>query len=153
MTPDLPGSAPTGRRVRIRHRRVRRVPAAVNPTPPGAPVQHAAAAVGAFLVLVGLLGFLPGPTVHFDDIRVSDYSTAMLLGLFSVSVLHNVIHLLVGAAGVVLARNRRLARAFLLLAGVFLVALAALGHGVTADAWLRLVLGVGMIGLAFLRAT
>lgn len=39
---------------------------------------------------------------HFD---------AMLLGLFQVSVLHNVVHLLFGVAGLLLARKRAAAKA------------------------------------------
>lgn len=147
---------PVGRRVRIRVRRMEnRVERSADP----APVQHAAATVGAVITLIGLLGFLPGITIHFGAMEFAgSQSQAMLVGTFSVSVLHNVIHLLLGITGIALARGPALARGFLLGGGVFSVLLALVCWGVaaealpanTADNWLHLGLGAGMLALAAL---
>ena len=86
----------------------------------------------------------------------------MLLGLFQVSVLHNLVHLAFGVVGLVMARTARTARTYLLLAGV--VYLVLWGYGLVvdeasdanvvplngADDVLHLVLGVGMVAVALL---
>lgn len=59
-------------------------------------MQKAALAMGAVFVLVGVLGFVPGVT-QFDTFKVAEQEwMAMLLGVFMVSVLHNIVHLLFG---------------------------------------------------------
>jgi len=64
------------------------------------PIQKAAAAVGAVFLLVGILGFVPGITTGFGDMKFAGHeSGAELLGIFQVSVLHNIVHLLFGVAG------------------------------------------------------
>ena len=76
------------------------------------------------------------------------------------SVLHNIVHLLFGVAGVVLAKSAEGARTFLFGGGaVYLVlwvlGLASAGDWIpvnTADNWLHFVLGIGMIGLGFAAA-
>ncbi|MGO4433545.1 DUF4383 domain-containing protein, partial [Paenarthrobacter sp. RAF9] len=86
-------------------------------------------------------------------------SGAMLLGVFQVSILHNIVHLLFGAAGLAMARNDRMARLFLLGGGAVYIVLWIYGLVInqetganfipfnTADNWLHLILGVAMIGL------
>src|SRR3712207_3069617 len=86
-------------------------------------------------------------------------SDAMLLGIFQVSVLHNIVHLLFGAAGLALARTFSGAKNFLVVGGVVYLVLALYGALVGphsganfvpvngADDVLHLLLGVGMIGL------
>jgi 4-hydroxybenzoate polyprenyltransferase len=86
-------------------------------------------------------------------------STAMLLGVFHVSILHNIVHLLFGVVGLVLARTVAGARGFLIGGGVVYLVLWIYGLLIdhdsaanfvpvnTADNWLHLLLGVGMIGL------
>jgi hypothetical protein len=124
-------------------------------------VQQAAATIGAVFGLVGLLGFLPGLTVHMEDLAVAGHpTTTLLFGVFAVSVLHNVIHLLFAIAGLALAASARTARWFLLAVGAANLLLAISGTTAAAgwvpintpDVWLHLVLGVAMLGLSFLSA-
>ncbi len=124
-------------------------------------MQHAAATIGAVSGLVGLLGFLPGLTVHMDDLTVAgDHTTTLLFGLFAVSVLCNVIHLLYAVAGLALATSARTASWFLIVGGAGLLLLGLLGlFGAagwiplnTADGWLHLGVGAAMLGLSFLPA-
>jgi hypothetical protein len=122
-------------------------------------MQKAAAAVGAVFVVVGILGFIPGITSGFDTMEFAgNRSDAKLVGLFEVSVLHNVVHLLLGVAGLVLARAWSSARGFLIGGGVVYLILWLYGLFVgdteanfipvnNADDWLHLILGLGMIGL------
>jgi hypothetical protein len=117
-------------------------------------VQTLAALVGLAFLAVGILGFVPGITTNYGDMTFAgDDSGAELLGIFQVSVLHNIVHLIFGVAGVALARTWAGARAFLLAGGVMYVALWVLGlaggagwvPANNADDWLHLVLGVAMI--------
>ncbi|WP_369056205.1 DUF4383 domain-containing protein [Kineococcus terrestris] len=127
------------------------------------PVQLASLLVGATFLLVGVLGFVPGITTGVGDMTFAGHeSGAHLLGVFHVSVLHNLLHLLFGVAGVALARTAALAKAFLLVGGVAYLGLFVYGLVVAetsganfvpvnrADDWLHLGLGLGMVGLALL---
>ena len=124
------------------------------------PVQKAAGAVGAIFLLVGILGFVPGITTHYDALSWAGHeSGATLLGVFQVSVLHNLIHLIFGVAGLVMARHINPARAFLVGGGVIYAVVLIYGLLIdrtssanvipvnTADNWLHLILAVGMIAL------
>ena len=76
-----------------------------------AAVQKAALAVGVVFLAVGVLGFIPGITANYGSMMfASHHSEALLLGLFQVSILHNIVHLLFGVAGLVLARTVPAAR-------------------------------------------
>ena len=121
-------------------------------------VQNAARVAGVAFVLDGPAGFVPGLTSGLYeqlDFAGSE-SDAQLLGLFRVSVLHNIVHLLFGVAGLALGRTAVGARAFLLGAGwlYLLLWLLGLAGGMEwlptdrADDWLHVVLGVGMIAVA-----
>jgi hypothetical protein len=125
-----------------------------------APVQKAALAVGAVFVLVGVLGFIPGITTHYDQLTWAGHdSDAALLGLFNVSVLHNLVHLLFGVAGLALARTFNGARSYLIGGGVIYLLLFLYGLVIdrdssanfvpvnNADNWLHLGLAVAMIAL------
>jgi hypothetical protein len=129
-------------------------------------VQKAALVVAVVFLAVGVLGFIPGVTTDYDTMRFAGHeSDAMLLGLFQVSVLHNIVHLLFGAAGLALARSASGARGFLIGGGVVYLALWVYGLVIdqTSSAnfvplnnavnWLHLALGLGMIllGAAFGR--
>src|SRR5919202_4284031 len=86
-------------------------------------LQTAAFIVGATFLLVGILGFIPGITTHYGDMSFAGHdSDAKLLGLFQVSILHNIVHLLFGVAGLALSRTWEGARTFLIGGGgIFLL--------------------------------
>jgi hypothetical protein len=122
-----------------------------------------AGAVGAVFVLVGVLGFIPGVTTNYSDLEFAGHeSGAKLLGLFQVSILHNIVHLLFGVAGLAMAKNAKSAVTYLLGGGVIYLVLVVYGVLVGdksaanfvplngADDLLHLVLGVGMIGLGMI---
>jgi len=124
------------------------------------PVQLAALVVGVVFLLVGVAGFIPGITTQYDQMSFAGHeSEALLLGIFQVSVLHNVVHLLFGVAGVALARTFNGSRGYLvgggLIYGVLFLYGLAVGHDSPAnvvplndaDNWLHLGLAIGMIGL------
>ena len=124
------------------------------------PIQRAAAAVGVTFLLVGILGFVPGITTDYDQLELAGHeSGAKLLGIFEVSVLHNVVHLLFGVAGLALARRYDSARTYLIGGGVVYFVLFLYGLLVdhdspanfvplnSADNVLHLVLSLGMVGL------
>ncbi len=114
-------------------------------------------------ILIGVLGFIPGITTNLDQLEFAGHeSGAELLGLFQVSVLHNIVHLLFGVVGLALARSVSGAVRFLIGGGVVYLVLWVYGllvdHGGDAnfvpfndaDNWLHLGLGVGMIALGLL---
>lgn len=126
-------------------------------------VQLAALASGAAFLLVGVLGFVPGVTSDYDSLQVAGHeSHAMLLGIFQVSVLHNVVHLLFGVAGLLMARTAGSARTFLVGGGVIYLLLWVYGLVVDresaanfvplneADQWLHLVLAIVLLGAGLL---
>ncbi|MEZ2373077.1 DUF4383 domain-containing protein [Arthrobacter sp. RCC_34] len=90
------------------------------------PVRLTATLVGAVFLLVGILGFVPGITSG-DMEAAGHHSHAMLLGIFQVSVLHNVVHLLFGVAGLILGRSAAGARNFLVWGGVIYLVLFVYG--------------------------
>jgi hypothetical protein len=122
-----------------------------------------ATAVGAVFLLVGVLGFVPGITTHYGSMTFAGHmSTAELLGVFQVSILHDVVHILFGVVGLTLARRTSGAISYLIGGGVVYLVLWIYGLLVgdmstanfvpvnTADDWLHFVLGLGMIGLGLL---
>ncbi|MFG1777957.1 DUF4383 domain-containing protein [Micromonospora sp. NPDC049048] len=134
-----------------------------NPADGKAPVRRAATVVAVVFLLVGVLGFVPGITSDYYDLRFAGHdSEAKLFGLFQVSVLHNIVHLLFGVAGLALARTVAGARAYLIGGGAIYLVLWLYGLVVdhnsganfipvnNADNWLHLFLGVGMIALGVL---
>jgi hypothetical protein len=127
------------------------------------PLRMAALLYGAVFLLVGLAGFIPGITTNYDQLMAAGHhSEAMLMGIFQVSWLHNIVHLLYGVAGVALARSASGARAYLRWGGAVYLVLWIYGLLIgqqsqanfvpvnTADDWLHFVLGVTMVGLSFL---
>jgi len=123
-------------------------------------IQKAAMVVGAVFLLVGILGFIPGITSNFDDITFAGHdSTAKLLGIFQVSVLHNLVHLLFGVVGLIAAKRMTSSRTYLIAGGIIYLILLVYGLIVDhesdanfipvnrADDWLHLLLGVAMIAL------
>jgi hypothetical protein len=114
-------------------------------------------------LLIGVMGFIPGVTTNYSDMQFAGHeSEAKLLGVFQVSILHNIVHLLFGVAGLALARTASGARLYLIGGGAVYAVLWLYGlvidHGSaanfvplnTADNWLHLGLAIGMIALGLL---
>jgi uncharacterized membrane protein YuzA (DUF378 family) len=123
-------------------------------------VQNVARLVGIVFLLVGIAGFIPGLTTHlYEGLEFAgNDGSAELLGIFQVSVLHNIVHGLFGLAGLALAATPSGARTYLIGGGAIYLALFAIGiigggdwiPVNDADNWLHLLLGAGMIGLGVL---
>ncbi|MFI7742809.1 DUF4383 domain-containing protein [Kocuria rhizosphaericola] len=127
------------------------------------PVRTVALLYGVVFLLVGAAGFIPGITTDYDTLQFAGHeSEAMLMGVFQVSWLHNIVHLLYGVAGIALARSVSGARNFLRWGGAVYLVLWLYGLLIdkestanfvplnTADDWLHLFLGVTMVALSFL---
>lgn len=126
------------------------------------PVQLAAFVVGLAFLAVGILGFIPGITTNYAMLEFAGHdSGAALFGVFTVSVLHNVVHLVFGVVGLVMARTAPTAQGFLVGGGLVYLLLWIYGLVVdqqttanfvpinTADNWLHFGLGVAMVVLGF----
>jgi hypothetical protein len=122
------------------------------------PVRTAARLVGIVFLVVGVLGFVPGITSNFGDMTFAGHmSDAKLLGIFQVSILHNIVHLLFGVAGLALSNTASRAKLYLIVGGVIYLVLWIYGLVIgmdssanfvpvnSADNWLHFFLGVGMI--------
>ncbi|MGI3784982.1 MAG: DUF4383 domain-containing protein, partial [Janthinobacterium lividum] len=81
--------------------------------------QLGAAGFGVVFLLVGVAGFIPGITSHFMDMGFAGRaSSSKLLGIFQVSVLHNVVHLLLGVVGLLFSSTALRARNYLFYGGI-----------------------------------
>jgi hypothetical protein len=111
----------------------------------------------------GVLGFIPGITTNLGDIEFAgNDSPSELLGIFQVSILHNIVHLLFGIAGIALSRTWQNARNYLLGSGIIYTVLFVYGLFVSntndanfvpingADDVLHLVLAVALLGAWFI---
>ena len=125
-------------------------------------LQLASLIVGAVFVLAGILGFIPGITTNYGDMKFAGHeSEAELLGILQVSILHNIVHLAFGVLGILASRTWDLSRNFLIGGGVVYLVLWIYGLLIdkesganfvpfnTADDWFHFLLGVGMIGVGF----
>lgn len=128
-----------------------------------APVQSAALLASAVFLPAGVLGFVPGITAHYGSLGLAAHdSGAELLGLFQVSVVHNLLHLALGLAGFAAARTATGATAYLLAGGAAQLVLWLYGLTAahtdpaeavpvgTADDGLRLLLAAALIALGVL---
>ncbi|WP_245719212.1 DUF4383 domain-containing protein [Micromonospora rhizosphaerae] len=133
------------------------------PARPRPRIKAVAAAVAAVFVLIGVLGFVPGITTHYDELTFAGrHSGAKLLWTFQVSILLNALHLLSGLLGLVLARRLAGARVFLAGGGAAYLGLWLYGFAIDRhgplnfipvnepDNWLHLFLGFGMLVLGLL---
>ncbi|MCT1476433.1 DUF4383 domain-containing protein [Microbacterium sp. p3-SID336] len=122
------------------------------------PIQKTALIVGIVFLIVGIAGFIPGVTHSAEHLHGAGAgSEALLLGVFQVSVLHNIVHLLFAVGGIALAASARASRLYLIIGGlaylvVWLYGLIAVGNDQlnflpvnNADNWLHLGLAVGMV--------
>jgi hypothetical protein len=126
-------------------------------------LQWASLIVGAVFLLVGILGFIPGITTNYGDMKFAGHeSGAELLGIFQTSILHNIVHLAFGIAGILASRTWDWSRNFLIGGGAIYLVLWIYGLLVgqesganfvptnTADDWLvHFALGIIMIGAGY----
>lgn len=124
------------------------------------PIQFVALLVGALFLLVGIAGFIPGLTTNLDELELAGReSGAELLGLFQTSVLLNLVHLLSGVIGLVMARTWAGSRIFLVGGGQIYLVLWIYGLAIdkdtsanfvpfdTAGDWLHYLFGIGTTAL------
>lgn len=123
-------------------------------------------AFGMTFLLVGICGFISGCVDGYDTLRFAGPSShALLFGLFRVSVLHNIVHLAFGVAGLACCSRAVKASRYLLVGGLIYLVLWSYGMIVmtvapdsyanllpmnTADNWLHFVLAVTMSILGLL---
>nr|WP_246405435.1 DUF4383 domain-containing protein [Nocardiopsis algeriensis] len=128
----------------------------------GSPIRLATVIVSIVFLLVGIAGFIPGLTTNYDQLQFAGHhSESFLFGIFQVSILHNIVHLLFGVVGLAMSRTASLARIYLLGGGLVYLLLWLYGLIIDyesaanfvplndADNWLHLFLAIGMIGLGF----
>lgn len=105
---------------------------------------------GVVFLAVGVLGFVPGVTTE----------DGLLLGIFQVSTLHNLIHILSGVAALIAAKSADYAQLYFRIFGVVYATVAIVGwiQGNTvlglidvnvADNILHTVLAVAILGVGF----
>lgn len=125
--------------------------------------QGAAIGVATLFLVLAIAGFIPGLTAHLELMRWHGGEPApRLLGMFDVSILHNLLHLAFGVTGLVMARTFARARAYLIGGGLIYLGLwlyglldAALRSAVPlngADNWLHFGMGLTMVILGLTLA-
>lgn len=124
------------------------------------PVQKVALIYGIVFLVVGIAGFIPGLTVQLETIAFAGHeSQALLLGVFQVSILHNIVHILYGLVGLAAATSFAGSKNYLIWGGVVYAVLLIYGLFISgdhpanfvplngADNWLHGALAVTMIVL------
>lgn len=124
-----------------------------------------ALSAGAVFALVGVLGFIPGITTNYSQMAFAGPdSGAMLLGIFQVSILHNIVHLLFGTAGLLMGRTNVQAKYYLIGGGALYLVIwlyglltdqASAANFIpvnTPDNWLHAVAGLAMLVLGIVLA-
>lgn len=112
---------------------------------------------GIVYLLIGILGFVPGTGGTF-----AMSPPTMLLHYFPINVLHNIVHVIIGIAGLASMRTEASAASFCKVFGIFLIVIGIVGffwppsldqsflplRG--SDVWLHLVSGIilALVGLA-----
>lgn len=94
--------------------------------------------LGITFLIVGILGFVPGVTsMHHDDpnLRVTNPGHGYLLGLFHVNLLHNIVHIVFGIAGIAAGGTVLAARNYARFVAVAYALLAVLGLIPAANTW------------------
>lgn len=142
------------------------VPETMTPMRRREPGELVALVVAGFFLLLGVAGFIPGVTADYDRMTFAGHhSGAMLVGVFTVSVAHNLVHLAFGLVGVVMARSPKTARIFLVGGGGVYAALWLYGLLIdrgsganfvpvnSADNWLHLFFALTLFALAWLVGT
>ncbi|MFI7067952.1 DUF4383 domain-containing protein [Kribbella sp. NPDC050124] len=130
-------------------------------TPLPTAAQTVALWVAGALLTLACFGILPRLAQDFEGLDLGGSAAGgLLFGLFHVSPLHNVVHLLLGVAAVISAGTPRRCRLFLGVTGAVFIALVLYGQlddtpvvpdlvpTNTADAWLHTLLALTMITAA-----
>jgi hypothetical protein len=79
------------------------------------PAQGAAVVVGVFLIVIGIIGFIPGITTNLGELTFAGpASGALVFNIFATSVLQNAVHILLGLAAFGAARGRASSTLYLL---------------------------------------
>jgi hypothetical protein len=128
-------------------------------------VQNVGMGVGIVLIIVGILGFIPGITTNYSELRFfGPDSQALFLNLFQVSMLLNIVQVAIGAAGLSMSRTALGARNFLMGSGLLYIILSIYGLIVgvdsaanflslnTADNWAFMIMGIVMAGAGWLMS-
>ena len=129
-------------------------------------VQNVGMGVGIVLIVVGILGFIPGITTQYNSLAIiGPNSTALFLGVFQVSILLNILQALIGTVGLVMSRNNPMgARNFLMGFGLLYIVLSVYGLIVGVDSaanflslnlmdiWAFMIIGVAMVGAGWLMS-
>ena len=94
--------------------------------------QRFAQVFGAVYLLVGIVGFIPLPPFLVDASPSAGsvgglFYTGFVLGLFAVNYVHNIIHAVIGIAGLAVYRSPAAASAYALVLGVAYLGLFILG--------------------------
>ena len=118
--------------------------------------------VGVVFLLVGILGFIPGVVTEHDTKFLGQDGDSKLLGIFQINILHNLVHVIFGIAGIAMAKRTDSARTYLIGGGIIYLVVFLYGILIdfgsdvniinlnAADNVLHLVLGLGMIGLGLI---
>jgi hypothetical protein len=119
-------------------------------------IQRVATVSGVIFILVGLVGFTP---VGMGLMQMNGGSSAMLLGMFPVNMLHNLVHMLFGVWGVIAGRSSARAVIYALGSGAAYLLLGVMGLftdnllGIVPiggyDVVLHLVLAIGLASFGF----
>ena len=129
-------------------------------------VQNVGMGVGIVLIVVGILGFIPGITTQYSELAfLGPASSALFLGVFQVSMLLNIVQLAIGATGLAMSRDNPMgARNFLMGFGLLYIVLSVYGLIVgvdsaanflslnTMDVWAFMIIGVAMVGAGWLMS-
>jgi hypothetical protein len=91
-------------------------------------IQTFARIYGIVFLIVGVVGFIPGLTrAHDHPGLIVDAASGMELGLFPVNVLHNLVHIIFGAWGLVAARSISAGRTYARVVAIAYALLTILG--------------------------
>ena len=120
--------------------------------------QTLALVFGLTFLLAGIGGFIPGITENYDELTfLGTDSDAELLGLFRVSILHNIVHMLFGV-GILAARRHDWSKLYLIGGGIAYILVSAYGFAIdeqsdanflpvnTADNFLHVALSLALLG-------
>ncbi|WP_037348167.1 DUF4383 domain-containing protein [Sciscionella sediminilitoris] len=127
------------------------------------PVQYVAFCTGLVLLVIGILGFVPGATTEYHLLQLlGGGPSARLFDIFSVTVARNFLFVAFGIALIAVSRTSKLAHGLLIAGGLIFLLLYCYGllagHGADAnllalngaDNWLHLAIAVVLLATAFL---